>query len=133
VDLWSRVHEVRLTEGTPDDIKWKFTNSGVYTAAAAYKAQFEGMLFSCMPEAVWNNWVPPKCKLFVCLMLQDRVWMADQLQKRGWTNYGVCQLYKREPESAAHLLFKCRYSVRIWNSLLSWLEIISVISVDTFT
>jgi hypothetical protein len=59
-------------------------------------------------------------------LTQDRVWTADRLQKRGWPNCGVCQLCKRKPESAAHLLFKCRYYLRIWNSLLSCLRIISV-------
>jgi hypothetical protein len=81
VDLWSRVHEVRLSEGTTDDIKWKFTNSGVYTAASAYKAQFEGMTFSPVPQLVWNNWAPPKCKLFAWLVLQDRVWTVIRLRR----------------------------------------------------
>jgi hypothetical protein len=79
------------------------------------------MTFSHKPEAVWKIWDPPKCKLFAWLVLQNCVWTTDRLQKCGWTNCGVCQLCKREPESAAHLLF-----TRIWNSLLSWLGIISV-------
>jgi hypothetical protein len=126
VELWRRVSEVHLVEGTPDDIAWKLTTSGCYTTASAYKAQFEGMVFSFMPGAVWKNSAPPKCKLFAWLILQDHVWIADRLQRRGWTNCGACQLCKREPESAAHLLFKCRYSVRIWNSIISWLGLIDV-------
>lgn len=109
-----------------DDITWKFTESGSYSAASAYKAQFEGMIYSYLPEAVWNNWASPKCKLFAWLILQNRVWTADRLQKRGWPNCGACQLCKREPESAAHILFKCRYSLRIWNSIITWLGITNV-------
>jgi hypothetical protein len=119
VDLWSKVQGIQLSDETADDITWKFTDSGLYTAASAYKAQFEGMVYSFMMEAVWKNWAPPKYKLFDWLILQNRVWTADRLQKRGWPNCGNCQLCKREPETAAHLLFKCRFSLRIWNSILS--------------
>jgi hypothetical protein len=38
VNLWTRISEVYLVEGTADGINWKFSNSGTYTAAAAYKA-----------------------------------------------------------------------------------------------
>lgn len=51
---------------------------------------------------------------------------ADRLQRRGWINYGACLLCKTEPESATHLLFKCRYSLRIWNSIISWLGLTDV-------
>jgi hypothetical protein len=121
VALWPLVDDMRLVEGTPDDITWKFTNSGSYSASSAYKAQFEGLIRSLMPELVWNNWAPPKCKLFVWLVLQDRVWTADRLHRRGWPNCGLCQLCKREEESVAHLLFKCRYTLRICNMIFNWL------------
>ena len=108
-------------EGTTDDITWKFTNSGLYTASSAYKAQFEGLPRSTMPEMVWKNWAPPKCKLFAWLVLQNRVWTADRLHRRGWPNCGLCQLCKREGETATHLFFQCRYTIRIWNMVISWL------------
>jgi hypothetical protein len=111
-------------EGTTYDITWKLSNSGSYTAAAAaYKAQFEGMTNSYLMDAVWKNWAPPKVKLFAWQILQNREWMADRLQKRGWINCDVCQLCRREQETTAHILFKCRYSLRIWNALLAWLVI----------
>jgi hypothetical protein len=93
---------------TVDGTTLKFTASGSYLVALAYKAQFEGMIKSFMPEAVWINWAPPKCKLFPWLILQNRVWTADRLQKCGWPNCSVCQLCKRDPETVARLLF--RYS-----------------------
>jgi hypothetical protein len=78
VDLWYLINEMHLVEGTKDDITWKFTNSGEYSASSAYKAQFKGMVNSYMMEAVWKTWAPPKW-----LILQNQVWMADRLQKRG--------------------------------------------------
>jgi hypothetical protein len=126
VELWSKVNEMHLTDGIADDNTGKFTNFGVYTAASSYKAQFEGTINSFMLETVWKNWAPPKCKLFAWLILQNRASMADLLQKRGWPNCGNCQLCKRESETAAHLLFKCHYFWRIWNSIISWLGLTSV-------
>jgi hypothetical protein len=59
-----------------------------------------------------------------------RVWSADRLHNRGWPNCGNCQFCKREPKPAAHLFFKCRYTIRVWNSLISW---IGIDLVDTST
>jgi hypothetical protein len=126
VGLWSLIKEVHLIEGSKDDITWKFTNFGEYTAASAYKAQSEGMVNYFMMEAVWKNWAPPKCKLFVWLILHNRVWTADRLQKRVWPNCENCQLCKREPKTASHNFLKCRYSLRIRNSIIQWLGLSSV-------
>jgi hypothetical protein len=57
---------------------------------------------------------------FVWLILRERVWTADRLQRRGWPNCGDCQLFMLKPESMVHLLFKCRYSLTIWNYIISW-------------
>lgn len=43
------------------------------------------------------------------------------LGSSGCPNCGACQLCKCEPEMASHLLFKCRYFVRIWNMVKFWL------------
>jgi hypothetical protein len=56
-------------------------------------------------------------KTFAWLILQNRTWTADRLIRSGWPNCGPCQLCKREPETAAHIIFKCRYSLRVWNRL----------------
>jgi hypothetical protein len=69
VELWALVNEISLDEDTKDDIKWKFTSNGEYSAASAYNAQFEGMVNSFMMEAVWKTWALPKCKLFAWLIL----------------------------------------------------------------
>ena len=51
--------------------------------------------------------------------IQDTIWTADRLAKRGWSNCGLCTLCKRDQESGPHLFFKCRYTIRLWNSVIA--------------
>ena len=120
VNLWTLLHNVHLTEDA-DKITWKFTNNGKYSSSSAYKMQFLGHTQSTMPALVWKPWAPPKYKIFSWLIIQNRVWTADRLQRRGWPNCGLCKLCNHVPETAAHLLFQCRFTKRIWSSLKGWL------------
>uniref|UniRef100_A0A8R7TV95 Reverse transcriptase zinc-binding domain-containing protein n=1 Tax=Triticum urartu TaxID=4572 RepID=A0A8R7TV95_TRIUA len=67
---------------------------------------------------IWKAWAPPKARFFAWLATQDRIWTADRLAKRGWLNYGLCPLCKREQESGSHLFFKCRYTIRLWKMVI---------------
>ncbi|XP_044441534.1 uncharacterized protein [Triticum aestivum] len=74
---------VELDEPTEYDILWKCTANGQYSTASAYKAQFLRMVLSPIHRMVWKAWAPPKVKFFAWLALQDRIWTADRLVKRG--------------------------------------------------
>ena len=76
-----------------------------------------------MDNMVWKNWAPPKCKLFSWLIIQNRVWTADRLERRGWPNGRLCPLCCCEDETARHLLFTCRFSIRLWGMIKNWLNI----------
>jgi hypothetical protein len=72
---------------------------------------------------VWKVWAPPKVKFFAWLAMQNRVWTADRLAKRGWPNCGLCPLCKQVQESVDHLIFQCRVTVRIWGMIRDWLQL----------
>lgn len=120
--LWEKLSQVELRDDLADDIKWNLTTNGTYSSASAYKVQFEGAVATNMKKVIWGNWAPPKCKFFAWLINKNRVWTADRLQRRGWPNCNLCQLCKREPETAAHIMFQCRFSMRIWNAVRCWLD-----------
>jgi hypothetical protein len=67
--------------------------------------------------------VPPKCKFFAWLIMQNRVWTADRLQHRGWENCGNCHLCNQLQETADHLMYKCRFTLRVWKEILVWCAI----------
>jgi hypothetical protein len=119
--LREALHGVHLQEGVMDSIIWKLTRDGCYSSKTTYNMQFFGHSKSSMPSLVWKPWAPPKCKIFAWLIIQNRVWMADRLERRGWQNCGRCQLCNQVQESSSHLLFKCRLSIRIWTKVKQWL------------
>jgi len=116
VQLWGLVQEVPLRNDQADDIKWKFSPAGVYSAKSAYKAQFLGSTAVPALSSIWKTWAPPKCKFFAWLIFQNRVWTADRLASRGWPHNTSCALCRQTMESALHLLAECRFTRRIWNT-----------------
>ena len=119
VSLWEMVSEVNLHNDVPDTIAWKFTSDGAYSAKSAYKMQFEGIVSTSLDATVWQAWAPPKCNFFAWLVLQNRIWTADRLQRRGWQICGNCPLCNQVQESTGHLLYKYRYTIRIWKEILT--------------
>ena len=80
-----------------------------------------GSTSTVMNKTTWKVWAPPKVKFFSWLAIQNRIWTADRLQKRGWENCGLCALCRRANETSGHLFFKCRFTLPIWRMVKAWL------------
>jgi hypothetical protein len=126
VELWILLSHIHLQDNIDDDIEWKLTTNGEYSAKSAYEIQFLGSILSNMNKSVWKAWAPPKVKFFAWLAIQDRLWTAERLEKRGWPNCGLCVMCKQAPESISHLLVGCRFAVRIWTLVKDWLGTFSI-------
>jgi hypothetical protein len=85
--------------------------------------EFENLAISPFPTIVWKLWAPPKCNFFAWLILKNRVWMVDRLQKTGWLNSELCKLCNQVQESADNLFFKCQFTIGVWSSLKAWLDL----------
>jgi hypothetical protein len=122
VNLWGLVEDAGFQphDLEPDTIIWTRTSSGDYSAKSAYKMQFEGGIFSSFPKTVWKVWAPSRCKFFLWLLLQNRVWTADRLLIREWPNSYVCQLCFRNLETAPHLFMQCPTVHSIWTQISNW-------------
>jgi hypothetical protein len=121
IRLWDLIANVNLNPEAEDAITWTLTPNGCYSASSAYKAQFLAALPCPFGNIIWKTWAPPKCRFFAWLAVQNRLWTADRLAKRGWPHHPTCQLCRCSPETARHILFECRFSKRIWNAAASWL------------
>ena len=105
-NLWSKLEHVELIDGNIDTIVWKLSGDGCHSTKSAYNAHFIPLIYCTVPNQIWRQWAPPKCKLFTWLVTQNRIWTADRLERHGWQNCGRCKLCNEVQESAAHLLFK---------------------------
>lgn len=121
--IWNmlRASAIVLHPDIPDEILWKVSSSGSYSAASAYKLQFLGRTRSPFRSLFWKAWAPPRCKFFVWLLLQDRTWCADQLLRRGWPNEYFCPLCTRNLETSMHIVWQCPVAKQIWRRASLWL------------
>ncbi|KAE8798739.1 Alpha-galactosidase [Hordeum vulgare] len=121
VDLWVHLEQFQIITDMEDDISWKFEAKGEYSAAFAYRIQFLGSMTTTMNKTIWKVWAPPKVNFFSWLAIQNRIWMANRLEKRGWENCGLCTLCRRDNETAAHLFYRCRFMLCVWRLVKEWL------------
>ena len=92
VELWRMLQSATLSAG-PDVLRWKWTESGVYSAKSCYLALFHGSTTDAPWKLTWKTWAPLRIKIFIWLALQDRCWTADHLARRGLPHNDSCMLY----------------------------------------
>lgn len=73
--LWHATSRCELRQGAEDIIKWRWTESGTYSARSAYRQYFEGGTRFAAARPLWKAWAPLKVKF--------TVWLA-----RCMTGYG---------------------------------------------
>lgn len=119
VDLWRRLRSVILSS-EPDVIRWRWSDSGAYTAASCYRALFHGSIPDPDWRLTWKGWAPLNVKIFLWLAKQDRCWTAERLAKRGMAHPPCCVLCDQEPKDTHHLLVGCVFSRTVWYRILAW-------------
>lgn len=121
--LWAMIQHVSLIQTQEDKITWLHTIDGQYSASSAYHLQFKDNATSPTAAVTWKTKAPPKCKFFVWLVLQNRVWTTTRLQLRGWPNQYFCPLCMRNLETIQHLLQECSFTKIIWDRVASWTQV----------
>lgn len=120
--LWRalRAANVTLQHQTEDKIIWRLHSSGIYSAKSAYSAQFSDLPKTGDKQLIWKTWAPGKIKVFFWLLLQNRLWCNDRLQRRGWENGYFCPMCTRNLETSVHLFWECPVSREIWQRISAW-------------
>jgi hypothetical protein len=121
MDLWGELRNVVLLPLQEDKISGIHSHNGKYTASSAYTIQFHAMATSMTAEITWQTKAPPKCRFFVWLMLQNRIWTVARLQLKGWPNDYFCPLCIRNLETVSHLFQECSFSRALWDRVGSWI------------
>lgn len=102
VKLWDLIQPTVLSDA-PDNIRWRLTNGGCYSAASAYSAQFIGRTADHLLHATWKIKSEPRVKFYLWLLIQNRNWITGRLATSDWPHNDKCMFCDQELESAAHL------------------------------
>jgi hypothetical protein len=121
VILWDMVQQIRLSDAT-DSILWRWTGNGLYSSKSAYRVQFQGSYCSFNTDALWSATGEGKHKLFLWLLVQDRILTADRLLLRHWPCDPVCILCDQADENATHLCLNCVYAREVWVLVSNWAD-----------
>lgn len=98
--LWRAIctANINLSPSVSDSISWKFYSSGEYIARSAYLMQFHGSATLNFKQLFWSARALREAKMFTWLLMQDRLWCNDRLQRGGRENGYFC------PMSSARIL-----------------------------
>lgn len=104
--------QVILTE-REDEIRWKWTAAGSYSAKSAYQAQFAGSYCTFDNKSIWSAKVDDKHRFFAWLLIQCKLLTADKLSKCNCPCNPVCQLCDQELETAEHMILRCVFAQEV--------------------
>jgi hypothetical protein len=118
--LWDTLEEIELTQ-QEDHHVWRRESSGLFSSRSCYKVQFMlmGSIIFEPWKRFWKSWAPPKCKTFLWLVMHNKCWTADRLQKRDLSHPKVCPFCDQEQETVQHLLTSCVFTRQFWYSIHS--------------
>lgn len=87
--------------------KKDFTNKSMYKN---WRASLEKAPY----RMIWKAEIPQRIKVFLWLLIRDRVLSKTDLQKRNWKgNIGCC--WCGITESTGHIFFNCQVAVFTWH------------------
>jgi hypothetical protein len=64
-------------------------------------------------------------KLFVWLLLEQRILTWDKLTKRGFLGPSICLLCKESEENVLHLFGECSFIKNIWQTICKELKFVN--------
>ena len=100
---------------------WRQAPDGIFSASSAYHLFFLGREFHPAAAELWTSWAPLEIKIFVWLVLHDRLWTVDRLARRQLEHPECCVLCAQEDENLNHMLLGCSFAREVWyNVLLPW-------------
>lgn len=119
--LFSALATVTLTQ-EEDQISWRWTANGVYSASSAYDIQFTESYTRFKPAYLWKAYTEPRCQFFAWLALHDRALTTDNLAERNWPHNENCMLCYCHFETTTHLLTLCNYTEAVWNMIAAKMQ-----------
>lgn len=109
-----------------DTILWNLEPTWIYTSKAAYRVLTSVGRTKCLNGKLCFTWkcpVPPTVKIFIYLVLNDKILTKNILNRRGMLVNLRCALcFSCQRETTLHLFFCCPYAIAIWRKVSSILQ-----------
>ncbi|GJM89634.1 hypothetical protein PR202_ga05842 [Eleusine coracana subsp. coracana] len=130
LQLCDAVDQAIIQEGQPNEHKWLPAASGKFTTKSAYDRFMIGGVSFEPHKRLWRSWAPLKAKFFVWLVLWNRCWTSDRLQRRGLPHPESCPLCDQSAEDINHIMLSCVFTREVWFLMLSWVGMGQLASVS---
>jgi hypothetical protein len=114
IRLWQLLREVPLSAEVEDQILWKWTPNGEYTANWTYSVQFQGSHPLFPSKKLWKAKTEPKVKTFAWTTMHQKILTTGNLAVRGMQHDPLCPLCNLEPEDAKYLLINCVFTKEVY-------------------
>lgn len=111
--IWDIMLGVQLSD-TPDHFIWRWEPSGNCSSSRRTAPSLLRLKF----WELWKTRAPNKCHLFFWLVVHNRCWTSDRLQRHNLRNDVPRALCAQSPEQLDHLLIGCVYSREVWFRVL---------------
>ncbi|KAJ4810728.1 RNA-directed DNA polymerase (reverse transcriptase)-related family protein [Rhynchospora pubera] len=120
-----------LTTTSIDEVSWKLPGAkGSFSTKSTYYFIKTFPTIYTPLCSIWKLKIPPRFKVFLWLMFQDKIATQDNLQKRGWSMANRCPLCLSNSETVAHLFNHCIY-FREFKSIISQMLASHPLTVDS--
>jgi hypothetical protein len=130
VKLWEVVNGITFNDTIEDDVRWRWTADGEYTAKSAYQIQFVGTFSKIRITPIWKARVESKCRFFAWTLMHKKILMASNLLKRGWTDETDCKFCGVALETPIHLCKDCPFTKQVWGIIKQWFNLAATDSVS---
>ena len=69
-------------------------------------------------ENLWSWNIAQKIKLFTWLIIENKIHIWDNLQRKGWVCPNICQLCYIDEEIVSHVFIKCPFTHLVWDTII---------------
>ncbi|KAM0828821.1 hypothetical protein ACQ4PT_067280 [Festuca glaucescens] len=115
VGLWLALRHIVLQPELQDSFSWPCATNNQYSAKETYMALCQGSIRSATVSCTWKPWAPLKCKFFIWLAFQYRVWTSDRRVRQGLQDEMVpCYVCLHEEDTLDHILLGCVVAREVW-------------------
>lgn len=122
LSLIDLLRDIHFPEDMEDTRIWKASKNGSFSVSSFYAALSARVGTKSSLASIWRIKAPPWVVAFRWIAFRRRILTLDNLRKRGKIVVIGCQMCLEDEETVDHLLLRCSFAMKIWNSVINWFK-----------